>query len=64
MSKHDPLEVERHEKSTWETAANIYADTAGLLTALSGQAELIKRDWRDCPRQPRSRPGLRPWSIN
>jgi len=42
MSKHDPLKVERHEKSTWETAANIYADTAGLLTALSGQAELIK----------------------
>ena len=41
MSRHDPLEVERHEKSTWEAAASIYADTAGLLTALSGQAELI-----------------------
>lgn len=42
MSRPDPLEVERHEKSTWEAAAGIYADTAGLLTALSGQAELAR----------------------
>ena len=41
MPEHDPSEVERHEKSTWESTADIYADTAGLLTALSGQAELV-----------------------
>jgi SAM-dependent methyltransferase len=41
MPEYDPTEVERHEKSSWESAADIYADTAGMLTALSGQAELI-----------------------
>jgi len=41
MSEYDPLEVERHEKSTWESAADIYTNTAALLTALSGQSELI-----------------------
>ena len=41
MSEHDPLDVERHEKSTWESVADIYTDTAALLTALSGQFELV-----------------------
>jgi ubiquinone/menaquinone biosynthesis C-methylase UbiE len=40
VPEYDPLEVEHHEQSTWESAADIYADTAGLLTARSGQSEL------------------------
>ena len=40
MSEHDPIDVERHEKSTWESVADIYTDTAAILTALSGQFEL------------------------
>jgi ubiquinone/menaquinone biosynthesis C-methylase UbiE len=40
MSEYDPLDVEQHEKSTWESVAEIYTDTAGQLTALSGQFEL------------------------
>jgi SAM-dependent methyltransferase len=40
MSEYGPLEIERHEKSTWESVADIYTDTAGQLTALSGQFEL------------------------
>ena len=41
MPEYDPIEVERHEKSTWESTAGIYAGTAGFLTALSGQLELV-----------------------
>jgi len=36
----DPIAIEEHEKSAWESSAHIYADTGGVLTALSGQAEL------------------------
>ena len=41
MSEHDAGQVERHEKSTWESVADIYTDTAATLTALSGQFELV-----------------------
>ncbi len=41
MPEYDPIEVERHEKSTWESTAEVYAETAGFMTALSGQPELV-----------------------
>ncbi len=41
MPEYDPIEVERHEKSTWESTAGVYAETAGFMTALSGQPELV-----------------------
>jgi ubiquinone/menaquinone biosynthesis C-methylase UbiE len=41
MSEYDPLEVEQHEKSTWESVAEIYTNTAAMLTALSGQFEIV-----------------------
>ncbi len=40
MPERDPTEVERHEHSTWQSAADIYEHTVGLLSALSGQADL------------------------
>ena len=41
MSDYDPSEVERHEHETWESSAEVYAEAAGLLTALSGQCEIV-----------------------
>lgn len=40
MTEFNPAEIEKHEKSAWEASAEIYAETGGTLTALSGQAEL------------------------
>ncbi len=40
MGQSDPVDIERHEKSTWESAADIYAEAVGFMTALSGQPEL------------------------
>ena len=40
MPEFNPAEIEKHEKSAWESSAEIYAATGGTLTALSGQAEL------------------------
>jgi ubiquinone/menaquinone biosynthesis C-methylase UbiE len=40
MPEYNPMEVEHFEKSIFESMAEIYAETTGCMTALSGQTEL------------------------
>ena len=40
MPEYTPKEVEHFEKSSFETMADIHAETIGVLTALSGQTEI------------------------
>ena len=41
MSGQNPSEIENHEKNTWESTAEIYAESVGIITALSGRTQLI-----------------------
>ena len=41
MPDFDPAAIEEHEMSAWQSSAEIYAQTGGVFTALSGQVELV-----------------------
>ncbi len=40
MADYDPAQVEKHELETWESTADVYAEAAGFMTALSGQRDI------------------------